>query len=347
MMLLSIVSALAILCLGILTSITDIRYHKAKNKHIFPFACAGVILQMISVLRAPQSAALIFENLALAAAVSVGFYAAKIWAAGDAKLFFAMTLLLPRDLTGNAFAASFSTLFVLGITFSVAMLYVVIESTVLLAKGKKDYKPLQPSSLFVRPSKEAVLSWITAYFVIDTADNLLKLQDAAVINDSYLMVLLHMLFANAVLSLIRTNRRKAIASGVLILLRSALALMHLMPFFELSIPSLLIIAAVMLLLRFTARYDYRAIPTASVEEGQVLAQSTVAWFLMSKAKGLPSYTDESTRYRLSPEEAAAVREWGRAKEGRDTVVVVRNIPFAPFIFAGTLLFLSYCFYLRF
>lgn len=86
------------------------------------------------------------------------------------------------------------------------------------------------------------------------------------------------------------------------------------------------------------KYVYQEIPTDQVKAGMILSRSTIVLLLPSKVKGLSKESFEDLRSRLSEEEAAAGRRWKTSKYGRDTVLIVRKIPFAACIAAGPFLF---------
>jgi hypothetical protein len=83
------------------------------------------------------------------------------------------------------------------------------------------------------------------------------------------------------------------------------------------------------------KYNYQSIPTAEVRSGQILSAATVLSFAPSQVKGLPTNCSEDIESKLTEEEAASVRRWEKSKYGRDSVVIVRKIPFAIFLGIGT------------
>lgn len=343
MIIITLISISAILALSILSSITDVRIHKVRNKHIVVFAALGLALQVGAVVLDSSLLLILLENLLLAIAIAIAFYAVKIWAAGDAKLFATMILLFPFNMMINVLGTAFASLVVLGFTFTIAMGFVVVESAVLFLRDVFSHNLEKKTTGRRLPTKAAILSWISAYIVIDLADSLLRLiGHNRIYHDPYFLIIFNLLLANAFISLIKGSRWKMIVSGSALAVRIVLTILHVLPLPSFSLWTILIITLLLLFRRFTGRYDYRAIPTENVAEGQVLAQSTIAVFLLSKAENLPSYSDESTRCRLTSEEANAIRKWGLTKSGRKTIVIVRNIPFAPFIFAGVLVCIAIC-----
>ena len=92
-------------------------------------------------------------------------------------------------------------------------------------------------------------------------------------------------------------------------------------------------------LKFADKYNYEWIPTSEVKEGMILSYFAVQQFVNSRVKGLPKETDETTKSRISAEEAAAVRRWETSKYGQEKIMVVRYIPFAIFILIGVITYL--------
>lgn len=343
----NIMAVIAAMALGAISSVTDIRYHKVRNKHIVPFLLIGTILQISAVLKDPDGIFTTVLNIFLPFGVAVAFYMIRVWAAGDAKLFGTMVLLLPWQYLSKTIGIEFPAMLTLGFTFSVALIYVIIESAVLYAKSSRSCSDKFSAHPQVKLNREMLLSWITAWLIVDTASGVLKSNGGIIANSPVLIAVFNLLIANAALSLIKGNCGKAVASIAALGIRVILAVLGITTPFRPSILPLAFVAVVMLLRRFTSCYDYRKIPATEIEEGQVLAQSTIAMFLSLGVKNVPLYTDESARCRISPAEASAIKEWGATQGGDFFVVVVRQIPFAPFILAGTLLTVIFSFYMRF
>jgi len=91
---------------------------------------------------------------------------------------------------------------------------------------------------------------------------------------------------------------------------------------------------------FAEQYNYQEIKTDDVKEGMVLSYMTVSFFQKSKVKGLPVYTQESIKTRITAEETESIHRWKTSKYGKDTIVIVRKIPFAIFICIGLIVFLG-------
>ena len=87
------------------------------------------------------------------------------------------------------------------------------------------------------------------------------------------------------------------------------------------------------------QYNYETIPSKDVKKGMVLSLQTTLAFAGSTVKGLPKVSKENLNDRITEEEAKSVIRWSKTGEGSETVTIVRKMPFAIFIFLGTLVFI--------
>ena len=65
---------------------------------------------------------------------------------------------------------------------------------------------------------------------------------------------------------------------------------------------------------------------------------SILLFAKSRVKGLPTFSTEDLKSRLSAEEVDSINRWSKTSSGQEAIVIVRKIPFALFIGVGTLLF---------
>ena len=119
---------IAMLSCGLYTSYTDFRYGKIANTYTLILICFGVISQIffISASEIPwfHSCITIFGGLGLAFAM---FYTG-IWAAGDAKLFWGISLLLPPSVFSRTSATQFHPLILLVNIFILFLVYITFTS---------------------------------------------------------------------------------------------------------------------------------------------------------------------------------------------------------------------------
>jgi len=87
-----------IIILGIITTVTDLRYRKIKNTHLAVIAIIAVLSYgfFITAQQLIWSLELLLNPL-VALALGFALYIARLWEAGDAKLFIVYCLLLPAS----------------------------------------------------------------------------------------------------------------------------------------------------------------------------------------------------------------------------------------------------------
>ena len=92
-------------------------------------------------------------------------------------------------------------------------------------------------------------------------------------------------------------------------------------------------------LKFAEKYNYEWVKTSEVKSGMILSYFAVQQFLCSRVKGLPESTDETTKSRITQEQAESIHRWEKSKYGKEYIMVVRYIPFAVFVLAGLITYL--------
>ena len=165
-------SLLAIIALGIITTYSDITKHKAYNKHLIIFGCIGLVIQCVSITIAQYNVWSVVLNLILAFFMAFALFAIGAWAAGDAKLFFVMLLLLPWNLYGQKPITIFPAFLVLGFIFSIALCYVVVESTVFFVRDIRTERIHNWRSFLPRLSLEMFLTYAVFLLASNTFNGL-------------------------------------------------------------------------------------------------------------------------------------------------------------------------------
>lgn len=346
MVIVNIVSIISILGVGIITSISDIKNHKAYNKDLLVFACIGLAVQIFSMLIGNCDVLALLVNVVLAFLTAFFFFVARVWAAGDAKLFTVMILLIPQGFYGSNAENLFPAFMVLGFIFTFALIYVIVESMVLFVNDFRKGLLGNLKRFLPQPSFRSLLAWVLGYVSASTLNVCLRQIDyAGIWQNSNITVIVSLLFVTAVFSIFETTKSQLILLGICVVVRIVLYVVYSIVLIEISIIALCAVSLIILVRSFTGQYNYRTIPTASVRTGQILAKQSLLFMIPSTVKGLPKWTDESTRCRLDSEEVAAIKRWEHSKYGKSEITIVRHIPFAPFIFSGTLVYLLNAFYL--
>ena len=275
-------------------------------------------------------------NLSLLTVASAVFYCYHLWAAGDSKLLFIVGLLIPGRIYtfGNVGPASGFTIVVF--TFSIAFVFVIIESVWLMFKDRVQLKPTLPSMDWRRiPCSYAAMVAAT------TLLNLLLWSCLGnIFGDSQLLVTAIDFFV--VLTLVQL--RDKLSTKWLAVISAILWILLLTMWFAgvvelggaIDLRSWLVVLAIILCRWVAERFNYRTIPTNEVRAGQILSAATIISFTTSHVKGLPTGTTEDLRSRITETEADSVRRWATSVHGKKSVVIVRKIPFAVFIGIGTL-----------
>lgn len=124
-----------IFVLGIFVAIEDVRHKKIKNKFIVAGLAIGLLLFFGFWLRQNLSLVYlqdVFINTAIAALVAFLLWELGIWPAGDAKLFILFTFLLPLEFYSNGYLAFFPALVFLTNCFVAFLIFLLIESCIML-----------------------------------------------------------------------------------------------------------------------------------------------------------------------------------------------------------------------
>ena len=342
----SLISIFMLILLGVISTYTDIKYKKIYNRQIVVFLIIGVGIQIASVAvhEVPLRVALI--NTSLTFIISIIFYLSKIWAAGDSKLYFTMILLVSYPLYMTERSVFFPAFYVLEFIFTLSLIYVVIESVVLMCIDCKNKKIFPLRTFLPALTKETISAWLTAFLLIDTCDALiLCFGNRILAGNTYLLVVINILISVVFLSYISKWKVQFIISIGCLVFRVILWMTLQIAFSSFSIWTIIIVAITIVIRKFTEQYNYRTIPISELETGDVLAKGSLLLMLPSSINGLPKYTDETTKCRLTEDEVNAIKRWARSKYGQDVITIVRTIPFAPFIFGGTILYFAIVFLL--
>lgn len=340
-----ITEALLITCLAavlMISSYTDLKESIIPNRYLLSCAVIAIICDVIYyAFWMRDCLSLFLINYALLAVVGIVFYAYNLWAAGDCKLLLVVGLCIPgRFYTFSELQVGVS-FYIVALVFSLAFLYVVIESIVLGIKDRQLF-----NLTFGRFDwKEALISYFAMVGALAIIGAVLSLiLPVSIERGESLSIALNFL---AVLTLIRLRQKvsiKVMAAvmavswiGVLFLSVTGIYTMRLVG----DPKSWLIVLVIMLLRLISEKYNYRVIPTQEVKAGQILSAATVLGMSSSRVQGLPTGSTEDLRSRLTASEAESVRRWETSAQGKHYVVIVRKIPFAVFISAGTVLFLAF------
>ena len=318
----------------IYVSITDFKHGIIQNKVLATTGIIGLIANTIYYIVFGRQFLIAFIlNVLVMSAISVIFYSLHIWAAGDSKLLILTIFLIPARIyyEGNNVAA---TVIIMIIIFSIAYIYLIGESIYLGIKEKNLFQ--------IRTFRADVKLMIIHYIKCTCLVTLFSFLVATVAPEFYDQNIELMMIMNMIIILSSYNLKLFDKGIPLILLCIVTAFScALLSQTEMHIDFRIyaFVLLVLMLRLFAEKYNYQTIPTSNVENGMVMAYSTIVNFMPSTIKGLPKEkTTEDIRSRISSEEAASIRRWENSKFGKAEITIVRKMPFAIFISIGTILY---------
>ena len=318
-------------------SYTDWKRFKIYNKTILFAFIPSIVFVIIYYIRYPDYFTVFITNMVSAFVIGIVFFALKIWGAGDSKLWIFINFLYPGKYYLMTRYMLFPSMIVLMFIFVEAFVYVVGES-VYIRLLKKD---IGIGERKITVDKNWIINLTFSMAVLSFIYSLLGyiLKEYFEANQVFFA-----LIGFALSMKLTTIKRKAKLVVIMILLPSFFVLLFMTnqtPDLRMYLLSLLLILLSQWGLHFADKYNYMWIPTSSVKCGMILSIISVQMMLGSRVKGLPRFTDETTKCRLSEAEADAVRRWERSKTGKEYVMIVRYIPFAVFMLIGIISYLAW------
>lgn len=330
-----------VLYLGIMASISDCRTSLIPNVLLLK------VLPIITVLDLVYYGVFVRDiipefvfNLVWISVFAIVLYLYNLWAAGDSKLLVVLTLALPARFYPYALLGPFPGFMLLVVIFSIAFIYVIAESVVIGVKNGDlfsvkgtsfDFKALVVSYFFMVGSMT-----LCNRILMKTLSSVLSRTGMLIVAIDILIVLSLQQLRN------RLNIKQMIfVTGgiwcVLILgrLYSGMEAVRMLVDFR----SWIIVLVVMLFRLSAEKYNYQEISIENLKPRMIPSAMTVLQFSRSRVKGLPTCPTEDLRARLNEEHIEAIRRWKESKQGKNTIYIVRKIPFAIFIFLGVLTFL--------
>jgi len=329
---------LIIIILGCYVILTDLRNGIVENKAIALGILLGIIINSVYYsLFARDFFRLYIWNLVSIAVLAILLYARHYWAAGDSKLLICMTILIPGRIYDDK-GVSIPGISYMIMIFLAAYLYLIVESIIAWIKKKKIYRG-------VPVTNKNVLSIIINYAAILCLLNILSLLWNKVFKEYYWNnQLIFSLLSIVLVSFLADSRLlkkkvmiMSLAVGFVIILVVRGLRSQLYP--AAVIQNYVIVIMALLIRHFVNRYNYQEVATNEVQAGMVLAYTTVLLFQGSNIKDLPTVTSEDMRDRISSKQADAIRRWGKSKKGKQSIVILRKMPFAVFIVIGILLYI--------
>ena len=318
------------------TSITDLKCGVVRNKSLMialGFGIPAVIPYY--VLFASDCLISYIVNVGICVVISIVLFAMGIWGAGDSKLFSIVVMLIPARMYSLSNRSLASCFLMIALIFIVAFVYVIGETFAVGIKQKDLFK-FQKVKIDWKSYTRGFLFYFLLLGIVNTALYLI-LPDSILVDD-ILMTAIH--FIVILIGMKLEKRAKwihVIMMGVIWTTAIILKLTH----FDLSsinIRAYLIVLLLIVFRVFADKYNYKIIQVEELKTGMILSMGTIWSFAGSKVKGLPSFSTEDLKSRLTQDEVDSIGRWSKTKNGQATIAIVRKIPFALFIGIGTVLF---------
>ena len=316
-------------------AVTDWKFGKIYNKWLTIGMCPGIVLVISYYFGNPDSIWIFFTNFFAAAVIAILFFTWKLWGAGDSKLWLFINFLYPAGWYAVSDKMLFPSMVMFMIIFAEAYLYLIGESLWLTIFHKERAVHFQQGKFEPEQVWNMAFSILFLSLVYTACDYVLKDYFSG---NRIFFSLIGILLTNKLVSL-KIPYKKFCTLGMLVIY-------SLLSFFfwggydfgMLGITVLLVVVT-HYSLKFMDRFNYEWIRTQDVKAGMILSYVAVRQFYGSRVKGLPDSTDETTKSRISQEEADSIKRWEKSKYGKEYIMIVRYIPFAIFMLIGMLTYL--------
>ena len=314
---------------------TDWKYGKIYNKWLGLGMLPGIVLVVVYYFNRQSDILLYFTNLAAAIIIAILFWTMKMWGAGDSKLWLFVNFIYPTGLYVTTGTMLFPSMLLFMLIFIEAYIFVILES-LWYRFGKRDQGITLQKEKF-----QIVWIWDIGFSVL-----LLSIVYSIMgylLGEYYesnriFFSVLGVLSANKLVNW-KIHGKKYFTGMLLVIYILMGALLYRGFDWEMLLLTVVLVVVTQMSLKFADKYNYAYIPTSEVKEGMIMSYITIQQFYGSRVKGLPHTTDETTKSRITQSEAEAIRRWEKSKYGKDTIMVVRYIPFAIFILIGIVTYL--------
>lgn len=333
MIVIEILSVVALISLGVITSISDVREGRIYNKILLTFMLGAICLDLIYYGYFARDLFLLFiMNFAIISLISLILFYTHSFAGGDCKLLLVMALLYPANYYFVYGKAKVTLFFALCMAILYGYFYLLGFSLYALIRG------------MTKITREYVKNYIGSFlksFISATgyigAFNLLVIcigRYGGYVNEWITrigcMMLAWFIGKNAFL------QKWSMICGIYIfdfIIGRYLKCM----IFSFN-PENYILVVVLLLCQMTIRTSlYEEVKISDLKKGMILSSFSSMLMQNSRVRGLPPVSSEDLKSRLTEEQVASIGRWASNRK-IESLTIVRKIPFAVFIFAG---FFSY------
>lgn len=334
-MIIIILKLIILTIISLIASISDIKFGIIKNNYIIVGTVFSIVLNVLTCFFETSYIKIQLINILIINIISILLYVFHVWAGGDCKLIFVVSLLIPYEFYYNFLNPYFSLLLLLAFIFIFSYLYLIFDSVknAILKKRTVGFHKLTLGL------KNYILSYICNLVYIILINQLLIIFFEKIIYSfSYLLLIVNICLIIIISSIKQLSNKYLVVSILFI----DIVLSFVFNISILSYTMLInyLVACLIIIFRlFVDEYNYETIPTKDVKPGMILSLNTTILFSNSRVKGLPELSSENLKSRLTYEEVKSILRWEKSKYGKSEVQIVRKIPFAIFISLGTIFFI--------
>lgn len=323
---------LAVLCtLGAYCAVSDIRTQLIPNRAIVAAFICGAILHGFNILIGGTEYYFNWIiNMFIANLVAILFYIDQVWAPGDVKLFATCYFLLPPRLF-DSFTLQYSVTPFL-IIFSLAMIYVIIDTIVRMIRHEKWMNRYHFSlRLFISGLFSTLIESSGVFFLIILLFPGIEEHNGLFVSFAVLMYILTI----AGNPYFRKWIVVAIHGIPILIYWITRSIVIPLPDWK----TLIVMVIAFGMRSLTSRYNYQCIPTSEVKPRMIISADTISLFYTSKVHDLPQDISENFSARITEENAEAIKRWEHSAKGKPEIWIVRKIPFGIMIFTGMALWI--------
>jgi len=333
--------------LGVTASYTDLTTGKVLNRHLVLFLLACIGIDCIALLLAPTAAFALTGatavNTAAGLALAILLYVARVWPAGDAKLFALFVFMVPASLCSTPFSDFFWGFAIVVNAFVFAYLFLLGETAVRWGAevASRTHEPRRKTG--ARGSRDALLGFGARVVFAVLTGMLLNTLIAGVMPPEFYArnaaVTQFLVFVLLILILRRVRETRtylalAACEGLIVALLHLTGMLRLQ--FGMPTASIVVTVAIVLLVRYLgSRFDYEEIPIERLATGRVLSPASYA-YVATRLKSIRVTPNQ----RLRDEDVGLIVGSRSLRKSCSRLSVVRKMTFAPFIFAGVLVQLA-------
>lgn len=325
-----LISLILVFALGVICSISDIRKGYIYNKILLVFfALGGISAVLYYILFARDYLLVYVSNLIIVSVCALALYYTHSFAGGDTKLVILMSLIFPARFYIIYDESQLTLVFVLCFALFLGYLYLLFTTVLRLIKKKS----LLDGGYF----KSYLIRFVKSYFVIMPYVVLLTLISRLL--TIYVFQINTLIEIGLCFILAWSINKSSLMKKWYVIIPTLIVDVILSVFLKIVPISLhpgnYVFTIVLVLFQMIIRTGlYNEIPTESVKASMILSTASSMLMQNSRVKNLPGISKENLKDRLTEEQAASIRRWGKTPSGQETVFIVRKIPFAVFLTIG-------------